>query len=223
MEEILFFIAKAISLIIAAAICFLVLHRLPTRRIKWLFFLSIAGFAASTLFFDAGDEMDWTMHFIFIFGQISFILFINDAVDLYEQMSDEPKITEKKPVNAILGGFFMLPLLGGLGSFFKFITDQGIQHVIAGFFAIAAVSFMRTRLMTVEIKRKKFPFYLLASAIIILAFIHIGEFFIESQKVFVLPPQITEAGEFILAYVGMVLLGIGACKIACLPTRKTIE
>ena len=202
MEEIL--IAKIASVVWGGGIAFFSCYKIPFFRVRVFFCLSIAGFCLSALFFaEEGALLNWTKHFLFYGGQISFLFFIAQAMKIYEE-PDLP--AAPKPQN-------QMPVIAQIGSFLNFLAEQGIQHVFTAFLTIAILVFMNARSMIVDFKGQKFPMGIFALGILILTSMHVMEFFIESQKIFVLNDIVIEIWEFASVYIGVLILALGANKI----------
>ena len=205
MEEILILIAKIASVILGAVIVLLSCRRLPIFRVRVFFCLSIAGFCLSALFFtEEGALLSWIKHFLFYGGQISFLFFIAQAMKIYEE-PDLP--AAPKPQN-------QMPVIAQIGSFLHFLAEQGIQHIFTLFLTIAILVFMNARSMIVDFKGQKFPMGIFAIGILTLTSVHISEFFIESQKIFPLSEIMIEIWEFVAVCGGVLVLALGASKIA---------
>ena len=204
MEEILILIAKIASVILGAVIVLLSCRRLPIFRVRVFFCLSVAGFCLSALFFtEEGALLSWIKHFLFYGGQVFFIFFISQIMKIYEEpdLPDAPAAQNQ------------LPVIASIGSFLHFLAEQGIQHIFTAFLTIAILVFMNARSMIVDFKGQKFPMGIFALGILILTSMHLMEFFIESQKIFVLNDIVIEIWEFASVYIGVLILALGANKI----------
>lgn len=198
-------IAKIASIVLLAAAVIFSCRRIPIRRVRVFFCLSLAGFCLSTLFFaEESAALGWIKHFLFYGGQISFLFFITHAMKIYE----EPNLpATPKPQN-------QMPVIAHIGSFLHFLAEQGIQHIFTAFLTIAILVFMNARSMIVDFKEHKFPMGIFALGILVLTFVHIMEFFIESQKIFTISESLIEAWEFAAIYIGVLILLWGVNRIA---------
>jgi len=189
---------------LGAGIAVFFCYKISFFRVRVFFCLSVAGFCLSALFFtEEGALLSWIKHFLFYGGQVSFIFFIAQIMKIYEEpdLPDAPAAQNQ------------LPVIASIGSFLHFLAEQGIQHIFTAFLTIAILVFMNARSMIVDFKGQKFPMGIFALGILILTSMHIMEFFIESQKIFVLNDIVIEIWEFASVYIGVLILALGANKI----------
>lgn len=211
--DVLILIARIVSVALGAAVIGFSCRRLPIFRVRVFFCLSIAGFCLSALFFaEESATLSWIKHFLFYGGQIFFLFFIASALKIYE----EPDLPETSTAQK------NLPLLASIGSFSRFLYEQGIQHIFTVFLAIAILVFMSARSMIIDFKDHKFPVKIFSLAILILASLHAVEFFTESQKIFIISDSLMNAWEFAATYIGVLLLLLGINQITWprVPVKK---
>lgn len=154
------------------------------KKAKVLFSLMLLFFLLSViLFFPEGYISDWLKHIPFFIGQLLFCIFLWHCINHF--MIDKDQSPAQGSVAQYVAGL-------GAGSYkivedtssdwFGFITQQGVQHIIALPFLFLIISLIRVQYNFISSHQNKSILNMFLAAGVCLTIIHIGEFVVESQN-----------------------------------------
>src|SRR3989344_3293048 len=141
----IFLLLKIISFLASAGTVFFALRVLSGAKLKMLFAVSIAFFFLSTVLFSQDTAAnEWEKHFLFYAGQL-FLFFFMTAL-----------VKEKTSAGAKFAGLALpFSFSDTTRDFFGYITEQGIQHIIAIPFVIIVATTISARLIVAEAPKTK--------------------------------------------------------------------
>ncbi len=201
------FIYKVISFILTVAVIVWGVKKLEAGRGRTIFCAMLIFFFLSTmLFFPEGRVNDWLKHLPFFIGQLLFYFWL---VSIFGK-SSQPKT--KGTAHAVA-----VPATGGFTEWFNYLTDQGLQHIIALPFLILIIAVVRVRYAYIQSSYLKSTLNLLLLAAGFLTMIHVGEFVVESQGWLPFLEKWIEQIEFVLYYLAIGLFAIGIKRLAKTP------
>ncbi len=212
-DGILFF--KLVGVLLLTGLVVTGLRKLHSRAQKIAFTLMALFFLASTFFFgEEGAFNEWAKHILFFAGQLFFYLFVYYLIRFHvaEQENKRDFDRPTAPPGAFVAGA-VLPIQSGLGEWFSFLTEQGLQHILTVPILLLTVAVVRVQYLVLESKAFKsaLNIFLWASASFVA--IHVGEFMVESQNII---PSLTDTIEYIellFFYIGILLLFLGIKKL----------
>ncbi len=226
----LFIVLKTISFFLTLGTCLWCWRRIENKRIKVLFCTMLVFFFLSTVLFASENIVDtWLKHILFYAGQFFFYLFIVALIANYDKSTGEtheasfPKnpFTNKGRKTLVAMGVTNMTN-SGIKDWVDFITDQGIQHMLALpllLLIIATIEMRYIFIATNAFRSVMNTFMLAASA---LMSIHLMEFIVESQKfVPFLDGDINEIVEFAWYYLGLFFFIRGIHKLKNISISKT--
>ncbi|MDB5178324.1 MAG: hypothetical protein JWN01_267 [Patescibacteria group bacterium] len=181
---------------------------LPTTRTRVLFVATLVLLASYRLYnVPEGDVTDWLHHVPFYIGEVVFYFFLV-AFGQHYIAKDAQATSSSAP--ARLG----LPAVAAGGSWFDFLTNQGLHHIVTFplYFLILAAN--RMNYMTMDERYQGVAKWLMWGVFFFIA-VHIGEFLIESQNLAPVLKGYVEYLEF-----GWVYLASACLAVALLKLRK---
>lgn len=219
----IFIILKIISFLLTIGVSLWGWYKLPNKKIKIFFLLTLGCFFLSTvLFFPEGNINDWLKHIPFYVGQFLFYLFIKGVINFYLNQ-------EKKSSSLVSSSILPQVVIVNVASdqlefthWFDFLTEQGLQHIITLPFLFLIISVIRVRYIYIQSKAfiAVLNFFMFAATLLTL--IHVGEFVVESQQWLPFLENSIEYVEFILFYLALLFLWLAIQKLRMVIFKTSV-
>ncbi len=165
----------------------------------------VVFFLSTMFFFPEGRINDWLKHIPFFIGQFLFYLWLESIFG---------KSAQNQSQTQGMAQVVALPATGSFTEWFNFLTDHGIQHIIALPFYMLIMAAISVRFSYIQSTPFRSTLNLLMLAALSLTMIHIGEFVVESQNWLPFLIDWIERIEFLLYYLALGLFALGIKKLA---------
>ncbi len=179
----IFIVLKTISFLATLGVIIYGWKIMSTRSIRALFAAMLVFFFLSTILFAKDSMLDtWLKHIVFFIGQFLFYIFLTAVIAFHTKKSAGASSwgTGEKSFLAGMAGI-PLAMQSEAMDWIEFITDQGVQHILALplFFLIIATIELRYFFITSPAFRSLLNMFMFAAGSLVM--IHAMEFIVESQ------------------------------------------
>lgn len=207
----IFIFLKISSFLLTFGTCIWGWKRIKDNQVRILFCIMLLFFFLSTILFAHESLLDtWIKHILFYIGQFFFYLFIVSLISYYEKPTSNQH-TSLFSKNLFSTKDKSLVALGvtsmtnsGIKDWIDFITDQGIQHMLALPLLLLIITTIEMKYIFLKSNalRAALNTFMFAAAALML--IHLMEFIVESQKLLsFLDGDINEILEFCWYFLGL--------------------
>ncbi len=164
---------------------------LPKGRLRWLFIVAFLLMAFYKMYDPSSEWVTllWIRHLPVYIGEILFFIFITSFSRRYIELDETPTKPHQVVMKQSLLVLAPFIIFGTGVSWYQYVTDQGLPHILALPIFVLVLSLVRLRLAIYD--NKYIPVVrLFTFAVGGWILIHVSEFLIESQKLF---PKLDES------------------------------